>query len=57
MKKIFIEPEMNISYFRAENIVTSSGGYAGTSYSGDVNTFKSSYDVIEFDWNELEVVE
>ena len=55
MKKIFIEPEMNISYFRAENIVTSSV-YNGNSYEGDVSTFTQEHSVLQFDWSELDVV-
>lgn len=49
MKKIFTVPEMNISYFKTENIVTLSG----VKYDGDLESFKQEHTAVSLNWDTL----
>lgn len=49
MKKVFIVPEMNISYFKTENIVTLSG----VKYDKGLENFKREHTTASLSWNEL----
>ena len=55
MKKVFVDPEMRISYFKGENVVTLSSGdtYTGSIYEGSQEDFKKTHSILSFDWTEL----
>lgn len=52
MKKVFVAPEMRISYFKGENVVTlSGGGYSGTKYTDSQEEFEKTHSILSLDWN------
>lgn len=56
MKKVFVDPEMRISYFRGENVVTLSGGgdtYTGIKYEGSQEDFKKDHSTLSLNWEDL----
>lgn len=56
MKKVFVAPEMRISYFKGENVVTLSGGdiYNGRIYGGTQEEFTGSHSILSFDWSDFD---
>ena len=56
MKKVFVDPEMRILYFKGENVVTLSGGdiYNGSIYEGAREEFVENHSILSFDWTELD---
>ena len=54
MKKVFVDPEMRISYFKGENVVTLSGGgdtYTGSKYEGSQDEFTQNHSILSLDWS------
>lgn len=52
MKKVFVDPEMRISYFKGENVVTlSGGGYSGTKYTDSQEEFEKDHSILSLYWN------